>query len=199
MSIKKQPKSNKTVSKNGAEPATSASPLKGIEKPAGEKKIEHIVVAHQFVPDPEGKPMSETRKLAFLDYFNDFLTPAHTCAAVGISLRSFYDWLEKDKLFKKAFFVVDRHLTDRLVGMATARALRGSDNLMMFMLKARDPHYRDKIQAELDPKVGEKMAKDIVNALRRSVPESCPHCKMNLGLSQKVADMLKNLGKGTPV
>lgn len=194
----KENQQEKQESKNisGVEVSKSAIPLKGIEK--DEKKKEHIVVLHEFVPNPDGKIMSESRKLAFLDYFNDFLTPSHTAQAIGVSLRTFYDWLEGDPKFKKAFHIVNRHLIDRYAKMATARAFRGSDNLLMFMLKANDPMYRDKVQAELDPKMIEAMAKNIVNALRRSVPDMCPHCKTNLGLSQKVESMLKNLGKGLP-
>jgi len=186
-----------TPQKNGEKPAENAIPPKGNEE-KGEKKAEHIVVQHGFIPNNEGRPMSESHKLAFLDYFNDFLTPSHTCQAIDISLRVFYDWLDKDPAFKKAFHIVNRFLIDRYARMATSRAFRGSDNLLMFMLKANDPMYRDKVQAELDPKMIEAMAKNIVNALRRSISDTCPHCKTNLGLSGKVEVMLKNLGKGLP-
>lgn len=154
-------------------------------------------IEHGFVPDPKNRLQRiEKKKLAFLDHYNTFITPAHTAQAVGISVRTFYQWCKDDARFLSAFETVDRHLTDRMIRIATSRAFRGSDNLLMFMLKSRDGRFRDKINAEINQADIERIVGTLVNALRKSIPDTCPHCKVNLNLSAKVEQMLTALSKG---
>lgn len=154
-------------------------------------------IEHGFEPDPNARlKRIEYKKLAFLNNYNKLITPAHTAQAVGISVRTFYQWCKDDARFMAAFETVDRHLTDRMIRIATSRAFRGSDNLLMFMLKARDGRFRDKINAEINQADIERIVSTLVSALRKSIPDTCPHCKANLNLSAKVEQMLTALSKG---
>lgn len=173
---------------------TSVKPFKP-ESDSAEKELSAI--QHGYSINSERPVRSEIKKLAFLDAYNRFITPAHTCQAIGVSLNTFYLWLNSDPKFSQAFQIVERHLTDRLVRVAAARAIKGSDNLLMFMLKARDPRFREKLQAELDPKQVDALVRDIVGSLRKNIPNTCPHCKKGLNLSEKVEEMLADLSKGT--
>lgn len=154
-------------------------------------------VEHGFTPDPNARLQRiEKKKLAFLDNYNTFITPAHTAQAVGISVRTFYQWCKDDVRFASAYEAVDRHLTDRMIRIATSRAFRGSDNLLMFMLKSRDGRFRDKINAEINQADIERIVSTLVSSLRKSIPDTCPHCKSALNLSAKVESMLLALSKG---
>lgn len=157
---------------------------------------EETPVQHGFEPDPNKPIRYEIKKKAFLDAYNKFITPAHTCQALMIPLPTFYGWLDRDPEFNRAFQFVERHLTDRMIRVAAARAIRGSDNLLMFMLRARDNRFHQKLQAEVDPQQIEAIVRDIVDSLRKTVPNSCPHCKKELRLSEKVEEMLIELSKG---
>lgn len=173
---------------------SNPKPFDDQSKNNGEKETDPI--HHGYVADENDALKTRVKKVAFLDNFNRFVTPAHTCQAIGIAIPTFYLWLHNDQAFADAYQIVERHLTDRLVRIATSRAIRGSDNLLMFMLKARDPRYREKLQAEFDPKQVEALVRDIVTSLRKSVPNNCPHCKKDLKLSEKVEQMLVDLTRG---
>lgn len=179
-----------------ATPVPATIPAVVAESSAPEKENE--VVEHGFIPNPNARRQGQERKkLAFLDNYNKFVTPAHTAQAIGVSVRTFYDWCKDDANFNAAFQVVDKHLTDRLIRIALSRAFRGSDNLLMFMLKARDGRFREKIAAEINQADIERIVSTLVAALRKSIPDTCPHCKVNLNLSAKVENMLASLSKGT--
>lgn len=184
---------------NAAKPALPAQPLKGKTTTVGALTENNDLppIPHGFVMNPNAHSARfERKKVAFLENLYDALTPEHTCQAIGVSLRTFYDWLKNDKNFNDAYVRVDRHLTARLARQALSRGIRGSDNLLMFMLKSRDARYRDKVQAEVDPKQLEQIVSTFVNALRKNVPNTCPHCKSDLKLDGKVREMLVGLSKG---
>lgn len=181
--------------KNIERASASSNPQKGkpIETP-------RVVIEHGFVPDLSSKHRArEKRKLAFLDCYYDQMTISHAAAAIGISGRIVYEWQADDRKFARAFDICWQAVTDRLKRVGMSRAIRGSDNLLMFMLKAHDPSYRERIQAELDPKMIDNLVNTLVDSLRKVVPNNCPHCKMNLGLTEKVARMLSNLSQGVSI
>lgn len=152
-------------------------------------------IVHAFIIDPKSKSPLEFKKPLFLKAYYDQFTVTHTCGAIGIARRTFYAWMEDDKNFNKAFNIVERSITERMMRTAMARGIRGSDNLLMFMLKYRDPSFRDKAIAELDPKTVDKLVNTFVDALRKTVPDSCPNCHHNLNLTPRISKMLQSLSK----
>ena len=78
----------------------------------------------------------------------------------------------------------------------TARGIRGSDDLIKFLLKYHDPGFRERSHLDIDPKFIDNIVNAMLDALRKTIPETCPHCKTNLGLTNKVNKMLLSLSKG---
>lgn len=152
-------------------------------------------IVHGFTVNKKSKSPIEWKKPLFLTAYYEQFTVTHTCGAIGISRRTFYAWMEDDENFNKAFTIVENSITERMMRTAMARGIRGSDNLLMFMLKYRDPAFRDKAVAELDPKTVDNLVNTFVEALRKNVPDACPHCHVNLNLSGKVSKMLMSLSK----
>ena len=87
--------------------------------------------------------------------------------AAGISTSTHYDWCDKDPTYAAAFSVALDKSTQALLDEAVRRATEGdkdpivhkgeiigyrdkrSDNLLMFLLKQRDPTFRDNHQTNL--------------------------------------------------
>ena len=87
------------------------------------------------------------------------ISDAAECA--GMSTSTHYQWLDKDSVYRQAFEQAVDESTDTLIGEAVRRATVGdeqpvyhkgeligyrntkSDNLLMFLLKQRDPSFRD--------------------------------------------------------
>lgn len=180
---------------NAARATQATQSPKGNEP--SQSQVDDQPVAHGFVPNPDAsQPRSENRKLTFLDNYCTQWTITHTCLASRVGRKTFYEWMKNDASFAAAFEIVDASVTDRFKRVAMRRADRGSDNLLMFMLKYRDPGFRDRVQAEIDPKQIEQIVNTLVDALRKFIPDNCPHCKNNLNLTNKVANMLEGLSNG---
>lgn len=71
------------------------------------------------------------------------------CRAAGISRTTAYDWREADEDFARDWDEAIEDATDALEAAARARALSGSDKLLMFLLKAMRPDkYGDRLHIE---------------------------------------------------
>lgn len=171
---------------------------KANEEKKGNVSPEHIVeVKHGFKPNLKAQDrQAEKKKLKLLNCYYEEMTITHALSRVGVDFPTFEVWRENDKSFSKAFAVCWNAITDRLKRIGIKRGLNGSDNLLMFVLKQQDPSFRDKMLTEMDPKIVENIVNTLVLALRKNIPDSCPHCKNNLHLSQKVARMLSSLTMG---
>jgi hypothetical protein len=105
-----------------------------------------------------------------------------------VSHRSHYTWLKEDATYQERYRDAEQVATDTLIAEATRRAVDGvedvvlyegqpvkvggktlvrhrySDNLLMFLIKAKRPEYRDRVQLDLrnppgqggDPDEGER-------------------------------------------
>ena len=153
-------------------------------------------IHHGFIPNPNKELKWEIKKLEFLDSYYNELTPTHTCVHVGISLRAFQNWCNQDREFARSFQEVFTAVGDRLKRVAIARGIRGSDDLLKFLLRYHDPGFRERSHLDIDPKLIDNIVNAMLDALRKTVPENCPHCKSNLGLTKKVGTMLEKLSKG---
>ena len=193
---------NKSVSEAEIQPAQSAQSSKNLKNPIElipnqEHWANQIEIEHGFTPNPEARlPLQEMKKVQFLNVYIKIKNPALTCGALGIGRRTFYDWLDNDKKFKESFDHVNWVTVGMMAAEATRRAEDGSDHLLEFLLKAYDPQYRDRVSAELEDGEVARIVSTLVDALRSNIPDTCPHCKSNLNLSQKVEMMLQTLSRG---
>jgi hypothetical protein len=80
------------------------------------------------------------------------LSIAAACRAGSVSRKSFYKWVNEDPDFKQAVEDAIEEGSDELEDVATKRAKRKSDVLLMFLLNGRRPEkYKRKVEHSGDP------------------------------------------------
>lgn len=133
----------------------------------------------------------------FLETLAETANVSEACRAVGISRSAAYVWREEDKEFRAAWELAAKIGTGVLEDEARRRAVDGveepmvsagklvttvrkySDTLLIFLLKARDPKYKDRSSVELTGRDGGPVAIEIEDVraklaarVSRSVTES---------------------------
>src|SRR4051812_1323438 len=87
---------------------------------------------------------SDAVKARALQAYRKAGTVMHACIAAGIGRRTWYDWLENDPTFAAAAMEASEGVTDELEKEAIRRAKKGSDTLIIFLLKSKRPEqYRE--------------------------------------------------------
>lgn len=167
------------------------------------------------------KAYKEDKKAEFLNAYREIGFKALTCEAVGINIRTFEAWIKRDKAFAENFQMAEMRFTEILGRSAAYRGTKGverpvfykgkplidpstgkpymtryvSDNLLMFVLKKRDPSYRDQINQVINVRVMANFIKDLVPILDKHLPSSCPHCGGLLDLKSAVVRDLEELSR----
>jgi transposase-like protein len=113
------------------------------------------------------------KKELFLEAYKQCGTIVQACRETGIGRTTIYMWRNDDPEFLKALDVAEDEATESLIAEARRRAHDGvdkpiyykgskvdtvkefSDTLLMFLIKAKRPEYRDKNVTELQtPETG---------------------------------------------
>lgn len=89
----------------------------------------------------EAKKRAE-KKALFLDLLREGATVADAVDGIKSSRQTVYRWRNEDEEFDEAWEDAVEKGTDELEKAARDRALKGSDTLLIFLLKARRPEYR---------------------------------------------------------
>ena len=92
---------------------------------------------------------SQEKKRAFLTALATGVTVGEACQDAGISRRTAYDWREADAGFAADWAKADDDGRDSLVKEVRRRAMQGSDVLLMFLTKQRDPSFREAARIEM--------------------------------------------------
>lgn len=88
--------------------------------------------------------MTQQKKKAFLSAYAEMGVISHACKAAGISRRQYYRWTEHDQTFAAEVREAEIEAVEALEREARRRALKLSDTLLIFLLKASRPEkYRD--------------------------------------------------------
>lgn len=107
-------------------------------------------------PEPEQRPAAEqgtfdnstaAKKAAVLAARASRLTVTAAAATAGVDRTSVYVWRKNDPDFARALEEAKDEAIDALKENAYERAMKGNDILTMFIIKAHDPEYNDKVQA----------------------------------------------------
>jgi hypothetical protein len=85
---------------------------------------------------------------AFLVAYSKLGTIRAACEAIGINRQTVLNWRNADKKFAARFNETAVEFTEALETIAHQRAVSGSDVLLMFTLKKRDPSYRERFGHE---------------------------------------------------
>lgn len=95
---------------------------------------------------------------------------AQAAQAAGVSRQTIHKYRQLDEDFALAVADAIEEGTDRLVDEARRRAFAGSDTLLIFLIKARRPEYRDSYRVEHSGRIDQRVTR-ADEALRRAVAE----------------------------
>jgi hypothetical protein len=103
---------------------------------------------------PERAAERAKEKLRFLELLAAGSSVIRAAAAVDVARRTLYEWRAKDPEFAQAWDEAWEQGTDFLEQIALDRAEKGSDLLLIFLMKGRRPgRYRDNVRHEVDAKL----------------------------------------------
>lgn len=83
------------------------------------------------------------KKAEFLQWYEQGGALYFACHKIGLSADTINRWRKEDAEFDGAIIETYERSTDNLKVTAYIRAMKSSDNLLMFLTKQRDPSYRD--------------------------------------------------------
>lgn len=107
----------------------------------------------------------------FLELLEQGWSPSKAARHSGHLLKTFQKWADEDENFKKDWTDAENTGTDFLEDVARKRAVKGSDQLLTTLLKARRPDkYRERSQVEHAGSIDlsgerEKLSKKLARAL----------------------------------
>ena len=110
-----------------------------------------------------------------------------------VSRSAAYEYAQNHPDFALEWRKAEKDGIEYMEDVLKRRAETTSDYALMAYLKARDERYREKVHFEIVKKYIGDFAVKVTHILRNAVPENCPHCRTNLGLSQKMAEALREL------
>ena len=87
--------------------------------------------------------LTEQKKRVFLEIYRDAGTMREAAERADIYVGTAYDWIRHDAEFRDALEIARQEAGEALVREARKRAMKSSDNLLMFLIKKFDPSYRD--------------------------------------------------------
>lgn len=156
-------------------------------------------------PEEKKQPSREEqtrieKKQAFLDNFPEFGTIYHTGKFIGVPHTTLRDWLNNDAAFAEAFkairmvpgYMIERTSIQRAMDIKSNNA----DTLRIFLLKNILPdQYGEVERHELEITIKDVLVTNFVAIVQQAVPDTCPHCKTNLGLQARIASELTALSE----
>ena len=96
-------------------------------------------------------------KKVFLDIYPEAFTITEACKKSGINRTTFYYWLDHDPQFVQDMEVAKKSAVDLLEAEARRRAVKGSDTLLIFLLKGAAPDkYKDRVEQKINADVNIK-------------------------------------------
>lgn len=119
--------------------------------------------------------------------------PTLAAKSAFVSRTAAYEYAKRNPEFEEAWIRAEKDGLEYMEGILRKRAESASDYALMAFIKARDERYREKVHFEIVRKYIGDFAVQVTHILRNTIPETCPHCKTNLGLSLKVAEALREL------
>ena len=87
--------------------------------------------------------LTEQKKKVFLEIYRDAGTMREAAERAGVNTSTPYAWIQADAEFRDALEIARQDAGEALVKEARKRAMKSSDNLLMFLIKKFDPSYRD--------------------------------------------------------
>ncbi len=88
--------------------------------------------------------LDDHKKKRFVELYNQlFGHISNTCDAVGIVRQTYYNWLEKDELFRSLIMESEMNLNDEIRDVLINKAASGDMTAVIFYLKKRHPDFKE--------------------------------------------------------
>ena len=87
--------------------------------------------------------ITDQKKRLFLEIYRDAGTMREASERAEINVSTAYAWIHADGEFRDALEIARQEAGEALIREARRRAMKSSDNLLMFLIKKFDPSYRD--------------------------------------------------------
>lgn len=161
-----------------------------------------------------------SKKILFLKELRKHGFVIRASKTVGVARATVYKWLATDPKFADQFRESEDSITEICESAAMERGIQGvkrpvlhngrqvrdsqgnplfevnySDGLLIALLKARSPKYKDTIKHEFDEKSLLHAVNEIVSVINKNVPKFCPHCRTALAIAQTLAKDLFEASK----
>ena len=125
----------------------------------------------------ESDKIQHPKKRAFLAAFESCGSVSRACKAAEINRSTHYEWLESDPEYVQAFDEAKENCGEELEAVARERAVKGSDTLLIFLLKGCMPEkYKDRVSQDVKHEFGdlpdEELDRRIAEAERRKAPKT---------------------------
>ena len=120
----------------------------------------------------QSKAYKENKKGPFLEAFRQIGTVSGASDLVRISRSQVYEWQKNDPAFADAFEKAEKDLTEKLESVAVEKALKGDNNLIQFLLKARAPEkYTERYKHEIESRQFAQIIGLMTGVIKRVVPQ----------------------------
>ncbi len=118
------------------------------------------------------KALKENKKGPFLEAFSRIGTITGAAEWVGISRYAVMDWKKNDPAFLEAFNQAESSLTEKLESVAVDKALKGDNQLIQFLLRARNPQkFTERYKHEIESAQFGQLIGMMTSVLKRVVPQ----------------------------
>lgn len=178
--------------KKGKEQADKISQTNLSEKEKDQSDSVNVL----YKPNPKDRTWKQTKKKLFINYLPKYGTFSKTAQIIGVDRHTIDLWRKDDEDFDRAIAMCDVLITENLERTAMYRAKNGSDNLLMFLLKARDKRFRDKFVQEINSEAIDYMVSRFISVVEKHAPKVCPNCKTHMDLPNKIASELITMSQG---
>lgn len=84
--------------------------------------------------------LSAKQKLFISEYIQKLGHITHACAAVGISRKTYYDWLKDNKRFEEEFTAAIEHHNDAIQSRILSLAMKKDKDMLKFWAKTQMKH-----------------------------------------------------------
>ena len=156
-------------------------------------------------PFPPDRPDVSQLKKTFLEEYGKVGNIWYCAQKVGVDRRTILRWRKADKDFAKAVSAKHDDSTDFLKLTAYQRAIAGTskaaDSLLMFLIKQRDPTFRERghlkdgggtpaEQLAAIAKTLDGFVSMAITILKKECPRTCPSCRTNLDIPERIGKAL---------
>ena len=120
-----------------------------------------------------GRGLSERQRLKFLKALRETGIVTDAAKILGVDRTTVYRERDRNPQFKADWEQVNEWVTEELEQEARRRAMKGSDTLLMFMLRAKRPSvYRESVNVNHGGKVTHEVEEGVDEAINALLAEN---------------------------